>query len=211
VYNLNLNSEQKHSPKTERKQPTVEVATNPYGDMVGIKVKREHHSTYYHRSDRNCSDIFHPSTGELKPIFSSLKSFLQFSKKLNVLDLGCGGGSLVQELSRHSVNIRGLDIFLTDQQIKNPLFIQGDAFQMPIADSSIDFIFALWTVFHYEPLSQFGNLLKEVHRILTPGGAILIPSLSDPERLYQINACGKRLGFSTRIHLASGIVECKRI
>lgn len=191
--------------------PSYEKITTPKGEVTGIKIKRLHYSVQYHRTDRNAAEVFHSTRGDFKPIFPNVEKFVVFSKHRSVLDLGCGGGSMVRDLNRLSVNIHGLDLFLTESQKKSPLFVQGDAFRIPFANVTKDIVLAQWSVFHYEPISQIGHLLKEVHRILKRNGSLWIPSLDHAERLYQLKVHCRRLNMLANIHLPYGIVECIKL
>lgn len=104
-----------------------------------------------------------------------------------VLDLGCGDGGLVMELRRAGVEAMGLDVFLNPYQLTKPYFIRAAAVQTGLEDSSIDVVFSTQGPLTYltdEPEHQRA-ILKEIHRILRPGGRALISPI-DPEIVMRL-------------------------
>lgn len=68
-----------------------------------------------------------------------------------------------------------------------PIFVQGDAHRLPLADASVDVIFNLESALHYPDKRTF---IAECRRVLAPGGALCLgdittshPRLFAPARL----------------------------
>ena len=187
--------------------PPYEKITHRNGDVIGIKVRRPTYTVHYHRTDRSAAEVFEAAASGMKKLFLNVDGFAKYAGRRRVLDLGCGGGSLVRDLQKHSVSINGLDLHLNETQQRSPFFVQGDAFSMPFANASYDIILSFWSLFHYEPIAQIGSLMREAHRVLKPGGTIWIPALNEMERIYQVKVCCKRLNMSANIHLPAGVIE----
>lgn len=98
-------------------------------------------------------------------------------KGKEVLDLGCGFGwfCLMAE-ERGAKRIIGVEISEEDLKTakksiksKNIEFIVGSALSIPLPDNSVDTVFA-WEVIEHIPTNTEKEMLKEVERILKPGG-----------------------------------------
>lgn len=98
------------------------------------------------------------------------------------LDLGTGDGKLVSELLDRGVLALGLDLYLNEQQKKQEHFILGDAFNLPFQAQVFEAIHCSYSVFHYEPLSHFPQLFREIHRVSQKGCVFLIPFFDQTER-----------------------------
>ncbi len=120
------------------------------------------------------------------------------------LDLGCGTGRLTQVLSQRGTTI-GIDasyaMLLQAQGDNASTLAQGDAFALPFADASFDAAVALRLVFHFV---EVGTLLREVARVLAPGGAIVFDTyLWSPRAWLSLGAT--RWGGGVFVHPPSQI------
>lgn len=152
------------------------------------------HSVYYHRTSRGIRELFDLHSGEFKSLFSSTQQLVQTSKNKKILDLGCGGGTLVRDLRSASISIWGVDLYLDQSQKKSADFIEGDAFALPFEKQSFDLILSSYSVFHYEEPLHFRSLLLEVRRVLCSGGSLCLAVLDRPERLEYIKRVSESLG-----------------
>jgi SAM-dependent methyltransferase len=99
-----------------------------------------------------------------------------------VLDLGCGRGGVVELLWRDVKLAAGLDPdapSLTEHHTPGLPVIRGRGEQLPFADHSFDLVVCLWVLEHVESPEA---VLREVHRVLRPGGhfVFLTPNLRHP-------------------------------
>lgn len=99
---------------------------------------------------------------------------------LEVLDIGCGSGALATRIAKHGARVTAVDLTQTavDLTKKNAAaqdldveVIRCDVEKLPIGADRFDFVFS-WGVLHHT--ETFENALKEVHRVLRPGGRSLI-------------------------------------
>jgi demethylmenaquinone methyltransferase / 2-methoxy-6-polyprenyl-1,4-benzoquinol methylase len=112
-----------------------------------------------------------------------------------VLDLCCGTGDLLFAFARESHTSRskararliGADFALpmlvlakrkTSQRGADAAFLGADALALPFADSSFDLISA---AFGFRNLTNYKNGLREMRRVLRPGGALAILEFCEPE------------------------------
>jgi demethylmenaquinone methyltransferase/2-methoxy-6-polyprenyl-1,4-benzoquinol methylase len=104
-----------------------------------------------------------------------------------ILDLCCGTGDVLFELQRQAaVPVLGVDFchpMLLTAQAKSaqkgfttPLF-EADALALPIADHFFD---AISIAFGFRNLANYEAGLRELHRVLKPGGMLAILEFSHP-------------------------------
>ena len=112
-------------------------------------------------------------------------SILNVSKDSAILDLACGQGRHSLELARHGfTNVFGLDRShylirkaktIMQQEGLKVNFKEGDARKLPFASDTFDVVMILGNSFGYfESTEDDILILKEVYRILKPGGIFLI-------------------------------------
>ncbi len=118
-----------------------------------------------------------------------VRSYVTSSSR--VLDLGCGRGGLVELFWRDVALATGLDPdspSLTEHRAPGMPVIRGVGERLPFADESFDLIVCLWVLEH---LKDPATVLREVRRVLMPGGhfVFLTPNLRNP--LLFLNRIGK--------------------
>jgi demethylmenaquinone methyltransferase/2-methoxy-6-polyprenyl-1,4-benzoquinol methylase len=104
-----------------------------------------------------------------------------------VLDVACGTGDLSIELQRNSkASVIGSDFCRpmlaiakgkTDQERFSIPYVEGDALGLPFADSSFD---AVTIAFGLRNLASFEDGLRELGRVLKPGGKLIVLEFSTP-------------------------------
>jgi demethylmenaquinone methyltransferase / 2-methoxy-6-polyprenyl-1,4-benzoquinol methylase len=103
---------------------------------------------------------------------------------MRVLDVAVGTGLLAREavaLTRSRTDVIGIDVseaMLAEARRKLAVpLIQGMAEALPVADASIDFLTLGYALRHIPDLDL---ALREFHRVLRPGGVLLILELRRP-------------------------------
>ena len=112
--------------------------------------------------DRDCLYRLVREVGELGPI----------------CDLGCGPGQIARYLHRQGVQTLGVDLsskMVAEAQRLNPEihFHQGDILSLPDEDNSWGGIAAFYCIIHI-PREQIVNALREMKRVLKPGGPLIL-------------------------------------
>lgn len=103
--------------------------------------------------------------------------------KAVVLDVACGTGDLSIELQRGAdAKVIGTDfcrpmLAVAREKASSIPFVEGDAMNLSYADNSFD---AVTIAFGLRNLSNFADGLKELHRILKPGGKLVVLEFSSP-------------------------------
>lgn len=115
-----------------------------------------------------------------------------FSPGARVLDVGCGTGTLASIIkgSHPAVDVVGLDPdpkALARARKKaaraglSITFDEGFSDHLPYADGSFDRVFSS-LMFHHVPTKQKPNMLREVRRVLKPGGSFHLVDFSRADR-----------------------------
>ena len=112
--------------------------------------------------DRDCLDRLAREVGDRGPI----------------CDMGCGPGQIARYLHRKGVDTLGVDLsprMVAEAQRLNPEihFHQGDMLSLPNANNSWGGIAAFYCIIHI-PRGQVVNALREMKRVLQPGGVLLL-------------------------------------
>lgn len=100
-----------------------------------------------------------------------------------VLDVACGTGDLAIELQTNAkAKVIGTDfcrpmLAVAQEKSSTIPWIEGDAMELSFADNSFD---AVTIAFGLRNLSNFRNGLTELHRILKPGGKLVVLEFSAP-------------------------------
>lgn len=94
------------------------------------------------------------------------------------LDLGCGTGNYILELLRRRFDVIGLDAsdgMLEVARSKGLNCIKGDAYSLPFPDESFDLVLSV-TMFEF--IHEPERVLKEIYRVLTPGGEVVMGTMN---------------------------------
>jgi ubiquinone/menaquinone biosynthesis C-methylase UbiE len=125
----------------------------------------------YNRTNRTLdqlsSELLYPS------------SLLAVAKGAHMLDVGCGGGNVVEAQRRRGVDAVGSDIVLSSWQRKRDHYVEAQAHRLPFKDGEFDVVYSTWSFLAYEgsrqdPAGQRAvvDFLSELGRVTKPGGVI---------------------------------------
>lgn len=110
-------------------------------------------------------------------------SLIDFHDGYTMLDIGCGGGATLKRLLKRSegAQVYGIDISeesvaktrkVNAERLNSQVFVtQGSAEKLPYGDGQFDLVTAVETVYFWPNLP---DCLKEVNRVLKPGGRFAI-------------------------------------
>jgi len=117
-----------------------------------------------------------------------LKTILERPDAL-VLDLCCGTGDLALSLQRrakaqilgadfsHSMLVRASEKAIAANGTAPVPFLEADALRLPFADGSFDLV---TSAFGFRNLANYEDGLREIFRVLKPGGTLGILEFSEP-------------------------------
>ncbi len=95
----------------------------------------------------------------------------------DVVDVGCGNGALVRELTGLGARVVGIEI--SDEKLVaaraaddgDARYLVGRAEQLPLDDASTDLV-VFRASLHHVPIDRIGEALAEAARVLRPGGLV---------------------------------------
>jgi ubiquinone/menaquinone biosynthesis C-methylase UbiE len=98
-------------------------------------------------------------------------------KELSILDVGCGIGLIERSLQNVVKTLHGIDtssasIAYARGQAKSAEFHEYGGGTLPFEDSRFDGVFAS-CVLHHIPLEQRGGFVREMMRVIRPGGVAI--------------------------------------
>ena len=113
-----------------------------------------------------------------------------------VCDLGCGPGQIARYLAARGVEAFGIDAsvaMVTTARRLNPTldFQQGNFYALDLADGSLAGIAAFYSLIHCERRA-LPRAVRELHRVLAPGGRLLMAVHAGTGEVTREEAYGKR-------------------
>jgi SAM-dependent methyltransferase len=108
-----------------------------------------------------------------------LERLVEFDGR-DVVDIGCGGGALVRDLSARGARVIGVEV--SEAQLATALsraedggarYLVGSAQALPIAGESVD-VAIFMRSFHHVPPDDLMQALRESRRVLRPDGVLYI-------------------------------------
>jgi ubiquinone/menaquinone biosynthesis C-methylase UbiE len=109
---------------------------------------------------------------------------LTIAPDMAVLDLCCGSGQATQVLVAQSKRVTGLDASPRSLQraqanVPQATYIEAFAEQMPFSDGQFDLVHTS-AALHEMTADQLQQILREVHRVLKPGGVFALVDFHAP-------------------------------
>ena len=140
--------------------------------------------------------VFYRSLDEHRyKVHRKLRSAVGFERTrgLRVLEIGCGCGSEAERFARAGADYTAVDltnaaVSLTRRRFQlanlEGRFVQGDAESLPFPDGSFDLVYS-HGVLHHTPDTPL--TIREVHRVLSPGGRAVIMLYYRDSFNYHVN------------------------
>jgi ubiquinone/menaquinone biosynthesis C-methylase UbiE len=145
-------------------------------------------------------------------------------KPKRALDLGTGQGTWAVRLARHAEEVTAIDLgeqilevarnYAETVALNNITFLRGDAEDTGLDDDSYDIV-GYFSLLMLLPDPEVG--LNEAHRLLTPGGHLLLETLNAESLMYKFyyrprhqrgQSAHARLRFMTYDELAEMLERC---
>lgn len=148
--------------------------------MVDIKERSK--STFNQQADTYDEDIHGQHARTLYPVLLSKLAHIPFQR---ALDLGCGTGEMMKMLlqSDDQRELYGIDLSekmlsVAEGKLSGKVqLVLGDSEHLPFADNFFDVVYCNDS-FHHYPAPE--NVIREVQRVLKPGGTFLIGDCWQP-------------------------------
>jgi len=109
-------------------------------------------------------------------IFQTLEAELPDWREKEIVDVGCGTGAILKRLGNPERNV-GIDLapeaiaFCHQRGLNNVQ--QGDIHALPFPDASFDAVICSSVLYH-QWVANVDGAVREMHRVLRPGGVLLI-------------------------------------
>lgn len=104
------------------------------------------------------------------------------------LDLGCGLGIQTAEMRRRGFSVMGIEPsvgLLRQRRDKDLPVVAGDALSLPLPDHSLDFVYVIGVLHHLPGRAAQARALKELARVLKPGGLLLVHESNPRNPLFR--------------------------
>jgi ubiquinone/menaquinone biosynthesis C-methylase UbiE len=151
---------------------------------------------------------------EKKPMDQEiLRRFAQkIGSKQPVWDFGCGPGNTTGYLKDLGIDISGLDIseeMLVQAKQNHPdiHFRKGDLLQLDFKDNSIYGVVAFYAIVHFTE-EQVETAFREIHRVLQPGGRLLLTYHIGTGSIHLDNYLGKKVDIDFMFFTSDFIRSC---
>ena len=112
---------------------------------------------------------------------------LDIDADAKVLDLCCGSGQATNVLTSRSQDVTGLDasprsIARAKRNVPQATYVEAWAETMPFADETFDLVHTSAALHEMQP-EQLRQILREVYRVLCPGGIFTLVDFHQPTNL----------------------------
>lgn len=136
--------------------------------------------------------------------------FLSTTKLSSGLDIGCGTGRNTVALADAGMAASGIDFSSTALEVARSRtgaervnFIEGDVTRtLPFNDNSFDFAADVFVYFHQLANVDRSDYRREIHRVLRPGGFLLVSLATDQDGYYSNCPTGPVAGIDSSVRLA---------
>jgi ubiquinone/menaquinone biosynthesis C-methylase UbiE len=116
-------------------------------------------------------------------IAQPLAPFLSHPEDKTVLEIGHGAGRILASAARHFRYAVGVDVHegnalvfaeLARRGVTNVTLHQGDGKGLPLGDGEVDVVYTFIVMQHVERIAIFEGYLEQMHRVLKPGGLVML-------------------------------------
>lgn len=112
--------------------------------------------------------------------FDQIEEFASLLPKVaKILDAGCAAGRDSNLLQQKGFKVTGVDIStglleIAKQKFPHITFLEGNFLSLPFKDGEFDGVWAHQSLLHLETTADVDKALAEFHRVLKPGGVLLV-------------------------------------
>ena len=112
-----------------------------------------------------------PFHDEMQKLYTAFIRKLEKSNPETILDIGCGGGNFMKlAIDKGFKNIEGIDLSPAQVETAKKAGLKAEAIDIKEVTKTYDACVAVFDVLNYIPYDELEDFLKEVKRVLKPGG-----------------------------------------
>lgn len=103
------------------------------------------------------------------------------------LDLGCGQGYYMREMTSQGAQMTGCDLSIEQARFareRAPRVLAASAENLPFASASFDFIYSINVIHHLPSRASQERAIAEIRRILKPGGVFFLHEINPANPLF---------------------------
>ncbi|WP_406344493.1 class I SAM-dependent DNA methyltransferase [Streptomyces sp. NBC_01578] len=171
-------------PTTSTYKPSSTGQTLPEAALADTRTSYDTVATIYAEQVRNLLD----ETPEERAVLALFADLVRTSGGGPVADVGCGPGRITAHLRELGVDAFGIDlspamIEVAGRDHPGLRFEVGSMTDLDLADASMAGLVAWYSLIHV-PDEEIGSVLAHFHRVLRPGGPLLLSfHVGDESRL----------------------------
>lgn len=109
-----------------------------------------------------------------------------------IIDVGCGTGNLVRAMASEGARVTGIDTLgMLEKAKEHPLaadeeYLPGSAAKLPFKNKTADVIVYFASI-HHVPMEKMNLAIKEMYRVLKPGGAaVFLEPVAKPGSYFEL-------------------------
>jgi SAM-dependent methyltransferase len=132
-----------------------------------------------------------------------------------VADIGCGPGHVTRYLRDRGAKAFGIDISPTMVECASALnpgldFKIGDLRNLDLPPASLAGVVLFYAIVHFTD-DELGAVMAEVHRVLIPGGLVLVTFHIGDEIVHRNDLFGAPVDLDFRFHPVATVIEALRL
>lgn len=140
-----------------------------------------------------------------------LDAFVERCAGGTIVDLGCGPGHVAHYLASRGARVEGIDLspeMIAEARTSYPdlAFRTGDMFALPLPDASVVGIVAFYAIVHLRT-AELGPPLREMRRVLVPGGLVAVAFHQGSETLHVDELFGHPTSLDFVLHPPDTVVS----
>jgi SAM-dependent methyltransferase len=161
--------------------------------VSGVPTLRDHSTVSAKDPRLSARPEFH------QDMVNSVVDALRLERSSSVLEVGCASGYVACGLAPRVGRYTGVDLAVSPLEVARRMrlahaqFINGDGGALPFADATFDAAFVYDVYTNFPTFTDGVPLIKEMARVVRPGGRVLIGSVTNKKKADAFQACANEV------------------